>query len=134
MPPNPAELLGSPLMRELLQRVRGQYDRVILDGPPCLMISDALVAAMQADGVVLVTRAGRNTKGTLRRAREQFQRINARVIGAILNGVQVRPGGYLRQQYREFYDYTSEEVVPRELAAGPPEIDTDAPADEPRDP
>lgn len=124
MPPNPAELLGSAQMRALINEAKQSYERVILDGPPCLLMSDALVVAMQADAVVMVARAGHNTKGALRRAREQMQRINARVIGAILNGVQARAGGYFRQQYREFYEYASEEVVPPELTAGPREIES----------
>ena len=129
MPPNPGELLGSPLMRDLLEAVKRQYGRVVLDGPPSLLISDALVVATQVDAVVLVARAVNGTKGTLRRAREQLQRINARVIGAVLNGVQARPGGYFRQQYREFYDYAEEGVVMPELPEGPAEIDAAAPPD-----
>ncbi len=125
MPPNPAELLGSPQMRALLDDVRQRYDRVILDGPPCLLISDALVIAMQVDATVLVSHAGQNTKGMLRRAREQFQRINARVIGAILNGIKARPGGYFRQQYREFYDYVDEEAVTMELETPQQQLPSD---------
>jgi polysaccharide biosynthesis transport protein len=123
MPPNPAELLGSAQMHTMLEAAKQLYDRVLLDGPPALLISDALVLSTQVDAVVMVARASSGSKGTLRRAREQFQRINARVIGAILNGVQARPGGYFRQQYREFYEYTSQEVVPQELP-GPPEIES----------
>ncbi len=123
MPPNPAELLGSRAMQDLLEKTKGQYDRVIIDGPPCLLITDALVVARLCDAVVLVARAVHGTKGTLKRAREQFGRIGARVIGAVLNGVQSRPGGYFRQQYREFYDYTDEEVVMRELPGGDDEIE-----------
>lgn len=118
LPPNPAELLGSQAMRDLLTFAKTRYDRIILDGPPCLLISDALVLATQVDAVLLVARAVHGTKGTLRRAREQVQRVGARVIGAVLNGVQARPGGYFRQQYREFYEYTDEEVVMRELPGG----------------
>jgi capsular exopolysaccharide synthesis family protein len=121
MPPNPAELLGSLQMRELLAAAKKKYDRLILDGPPCLLISDAMVLATQVDATIMVARAASSAKGALRRAREQFQRINARMIGAILNGVQVRPGGYFRQQYREFYEYTSEEVIPQELPSSPAE-------------
>jgi capsular exopolysaccharide synthesis family protein len=133
MPPNPAELLGSAPMRDLIERAKKSYDRVLLDGPPCLLISDALVVAMLVDATVMVARAAASSKGALRRAREQFQRINARIIGAILNGAQTRPGGYFREQYREFYEYASEEVVPQELPGGPPEIDT-GPASSPDDP
>jgi capsular exopolysaccharide synthesis family protein len=130
MPPNPAELLGSTPMRDLIAAAKQRYERVILDGPPCLLISDAMVLATQVDATVMVARAASSAKGALRRAREQFQRINARIIGAILNGVQARPGGYYRQQYREFYEYTSEEVVPQELPGGPPGLDA-GPAAEP---
>jgi hypothetical protein len=80
-------------------------------------MSDALVLAAQIDGVLLVSRAASNTKGELRRANEQLQRIGARVIGAVLNGIEARPGGYFRRQYREFYDYVSDETVPPELPA-----------------
>jgi succinoglycan biosynthesis transport protein ExoP len=139
MPPNPAELLGSTAMRDVLAAAKARYDRLILDGPPCLLISDAMVLATQVDATVMVARAANSAKGALRRAREQFQRINARVIGAILNGVQVRPGGYYRQQYREFYEYTSEEVVPQELPGSATEAEIDlgplqesSPEDEPK--
>ena len=119
MPPRPSELLGSKYMTDLIEQAKQKYDRVIFDGPPALLISDALVIATQVDGVILVARAVHNTKGALKRAREQLDRINARVLGAILNGVQARPGGYFREQYREFYDYVSDETIPQELPGMP---------------
>lgn len=115
MPPTPAELLGTEAMRKLLEEADKRFDRIIIDGPPVLLMSDALVLASQVDGVLLVSRAAGNTKGELRRANEQLQRIGARVIGAVLNGIEARPGGYFRRQYREYYDYTSDETVPPEL-------------------
>ncbi|MFQ5806009.1 MAG: polysaccharide biosynthesis tyrosine autokinase [Phycisphaerae bacterium] len=127
MPPTPAELLGSVRMRELIEQATKEYDRVILDGPPTLLISDATVLAMQVDGVVLVARADENTRGTLRRAREQLEGINARLVGAILNGVRTRAGGYFKKQYREFYDYTSEETIPAELPVPPPNSGSETP-------
>lgn len=115
MPPTPAELLGSEAMRKLLDEAKAAYDRVILDGPPALLISDASVLAMLVDGVIIVARADENSKGVLKRTREGLEKINARIVGAILNGVRARPGGYFREQYREFYDYVSEDVAPPEL-------------------
>ena len=115
MPPNPAELLGSTYMKEMIEQAKARYDRVLFDGPPILLISDGLVLATQVDGVIVVARAVENTKGALRRARDQLEKINAHVVGAILNGVRPQAGGYFRQQYREFYDYSSDETVPREL-------------------
>ncbi|MFN0138093.1 MAG: polysaccharide biosynthesis tyrosine autokinase [Phycisphaerae bacterium] len=115
MPPRPAELLGSQAMRDLLQKAAGSYHRVILDAPPTLLISDALLLATMVDGVILVARAGRNSRGVLKRAREQLQAVNAHIFGAVLNGVKARAGGYFKQQYREFYEYRSDETVPSEL-------------------
>lgn len=129
MPPRPAELLGSQRMSDLLTQaiereivIDGKpvrFDRVILDGPPSLLISDAMVLAMQVDGVLVVARADTNAKGALKRAREQLEAVNARVVGAILNGVRARAGGYYKQQYRDYYEYTSDDIVPPDLPGLP---------------
>ncbi|MDX2197633.1 MAG: polysaccharide biosynthesis tyrosine autokinase [Phycisphaerae bacterium] len=125
MPPTPAELLGSSYMAEALRDAAAHYDRIILDGPPSLLFSDSLVLATLVDAVIVVARAVSNSKGELRRARDQLVRVGGRVVGCILNGVQARAGGYFKNQYREFYDYTSDEVVPQELPGG----GTTAPSD-----
>lgn len=111
MPPTPTELLGSQNMRKLLTEAIEKYDRVLLDGPPALLISDAGVLASQVDGVIVVSFAEKSSKGVLRRAKEALERINARIVGVVLNGAKARSGGYFRQQYREFYDYTSDETI-----------------------
>lgn len=117
MPPRPSELLGSQPMRDLLRKAAGQYDRVLLDGPPVLLMSDALVLSGVVDGVLLVARAEQNSRGTLKRARDQLAAVGAKVFGAVLNGVKARAGGYFRKQYREFYEYTSDATIPQELTA-----------------
>lgn len=124
-PPTPAELLGSNYMRDVIKEATEKYDRVIFDAPPVLLISDTLILATQVDGVILVARAVGNTKGALKRAREQFDRVNARVVGAVLNGAEARAGGYFKQQYAAFYDYTADETVPAEL----PGVAAERPAD-----
>lgn len=133
MPPSPGELLGSSYMADLIREAAQSYDRVILDGPPVLLVSDSLVLSTLADGVIIVARAVQNTKGEVRRAREQIQRCGGRVIGGILNGVQYRAGGYMKQQFREFYDYTSDEAVQREMLGGPAEGEKEGPAKPPAD-
>ena len=115
MPPTPAELLGSEKMRQTLASAIERYDRVLLDGPPALLISDVNVLATQVNGVILVARAEQNSRGVLKRARDSLEGVNARVVGVILNGVKTRAGGYFKKQYREFYDYTSDETIPAEL-------------------
>ncbi len=123
MPPTPAELLGTRYMRELIAEAMKRYDRVILDSPPVLLVSDALILATLVDGVILVARAVSNSRGALKRARELLAKVGARAIGAVLNGVRSQAGGYYRRQYREFYDYGSTPEIGRELP----------PADEKRD-
>lgn len=115
MPPTPAELLGSENMRKLLAEAMKAYDHVLLDGPPALLVSDASVLAILVDGVIVVTRADDTSKGVLKRTREGLEKTNARLVGAILNGVKARPGGYFREQYREFYDYSNDAAAPPEL-------------------
>lgn len=110
IPPNPAELLSSPQMRDLVSRAVERYDQVVFDGPPCLLVSDALVTAGLVDGVILVCRAKANSRGIALRAKEQLERVNAHLFGAVLNGAQVRRGGYFREQFRTFYDYQPEEL------------------------
>jgi succinoglycan biosynthesis transport protein ExoP len=118
-PPNPAELLGSSYMREMLAQAMDRYDQIIFDGPPILLVSDGLVLAGHVDGVVLVCRAKANSRGIAARAREQLERVNAHIFGAVLNGAQVRRGGYFREQLRTFYDYHGEEALAGATAALP---------------
>ena len=123
IPPNPAELLGSPEMRRFIEQATDGYDQVIFDGPPTLLVSDALALGREVDGVVLVVRAHGNNRGVAQRARDQLHHVHARIFGAVLNAAQARRGGYFREQYRAFYDYRPDEegagAPPRSLPAGP---------------
>jgi capsular exopolysaccharide synthesis family protein len=105
LPPNPAELLGSDAMRSLLVELSSEYDQIILDGAPCLLVTDPVVLGTLVDGVVLVVRAAANTYGVVQRARDILGRVGARVLGVVLNGIRVTAGGYLRKSYRTYYEY-----------------------------
>ncbi len=107
-PPNPAELLASSNLRELLATAVGEYDQVLIDGPPVLLVSDAAALGALVDGVLLVCRA-RTGRGIVQRAKSQLQLVNARLIGAVLNAVETTRGGYFRKYYRDFYDYQETE-------------------------
>ena len=109
VPPNPAELLSSPEMRALIDEVSGKYDQILFDGPPLLLVSDALVLGSAVDAVLVVCRAKVNSRGVVQRTRDRLLDVNARIIGAVLNAAQVRRGGYFREQYRAFYDYQTSE-------------------------
>jgi capsular exopolysaccharide synthesis family protein len=85
IPANPADLLTSRRMRDLLQTVGGQYDMVLLDSPPVLAASDATTLAPVVDGVLLVVGSGVAPEASLRRAKDQLEAVHARILGAVVN-------------------------------------------------
>ena len=93
-PPNPAELLASVQMKTVLEELREQYDHIVIDTPPTLSVTDAVVMSTSADAVVLVIRSGQTTKPALRRARDILIQVNARVCGVLLNAVDLNSADY----------------------------------------
>jgi exopolysaccharide transport family protein len=105
-PPNPAELLASSQMVEVLAELRQHYDHIVLDTPPTLSVTDAVVLATRADAVVLVIRCGQTTKPALRRSREILAQVNARVAGVLLNAVDLNsPDYYYYYEYQGKYGH-----------------------------
>jgi len=103
-PPNPAELLASSQMQELLVQLRGQYDHIVMDTPPTLSVTDPVILSTLADRVVLVIRSGQTTKQALRRARDILLQVNAHVCGVLLNAVDLAsPDYYNYYEYQERY-------------------------------
>jgi len=111
MPPNPAELMGSEEARRIIAETVADYDQVIFDAAPCLVVTDPSVLSTMVDGVILVVRAGANTYGMVQRARDMLARLGAHIVGVVLNGIRVTAGGYLRKNYDRFYEY-SEAALP----------------------
>jgi capsular exopolysaccharide synthesis family protein len=101
--PNPGEMLASRMMEDSLARWREQFDHVILDTSPVLAVSDTLSLAPQADAVLIVLRSGVTRKKALSRVREQLRRSGARVLGTIINDVDLRLENYYT--YSRRYDY-----------------------------
>ena len=103
-PPNPAELLASANMRDLLDQLREQYDHVVIDTPPSLSVTDAVVLSPRADAVVLVIRSAQTTKQALRRSRDVLMQVNAKVVGVLLNAVDLSsPDYYYYYEYQGKY-------------------------------
>lgn len=103
-PPNPAELLASANMKEVLAQLGEQYDHIVLDTPPSLSVTDAVVLSPRADAVVLVIRSGKTTKQALRRARDILAHVNAKVVGVLLNAVDLTsPDYYYYYEYQGKY-------------------------------
>lgn len=95
LPPNPSELLGSDSLRRLLQRLRAEFDYVVIDAPPLLAVTDAAVLSTLVDGTILVVGAGLVRREQLERALSQLERVEARVLGTVLNRVPTKgPGAY----------------------------------------
>src|SRR5271169_2248617 len=103
-PPNPAELLASSNMRDVLAQLREQYDHIMIDTPPSLSVTDAVVLSPRADAVVLVIRSGQTTKQALRRSRDILTQVNAKVVGVLLNAVDLSsPDYYYYYEYQGKY-------------------------------
>jgi len=113
-PPNPAELVASSNMRDVLAELRDQYDHIIVDTPPTLSVTDAVVMSTRADTVVLVIRSGQTTKQALRRSRDILMQVNSRISGVLLNAVDLNsPDYYYYYEYQGKYGqryYQEDEV------------------------
>lgn len=103
LPPNPAELLGSGRMGELMDVLMGQADMVVFDTPPVMALADAAVMGSQVDGVLLVINAGETRREMAQRAIAALNHVNARVLGVLINRVQTRSSGYY--YYYRYGDY-----------------------------
>ncbi len=103
-PPNPAELLASSHMKDLLAELREQFDHIVIDTPPTLSVTDAVVLSPRADATILVIRSGQTTKQALRRARDILMQVNAHVAGVLLNAVDLTsPDYYYYYEYQGKY-------------------------------
>jgi capsular exopolysaccharide synthesis family protein len=106
IPPNPAEVLSSPLTADLLRRLRSQFEYVLLDSPPLLTVSDSRILSTLTDAVVLVTRAYSTPFDLVRRARGLLYNAGARILGVALNSVDARKQGSSGYGlYRHGYGY-----------------------------
>jgi polysaccharide biosynthesis transport protein len=86
--------------------LRKQYDHIVIDSPPTLSVTDAVVMSTDADAVVLVIRSGHTTKPALRRARDILLQVNARVCGVLVNAVDLNsPDYYYHYEYQGKYGH-----------------------------
>ncbi|MGZ5418687.1 MAG: polysaccharide biosynthesis tyrosine autokinase [Nocardioides sp.] len=99
LPPNPAELLGSRRMKEVLQRLKEEADVIVVDSPPLQLVTDAAILGAELDGTLLVVDAARTRKGAVRQATEALERVGAKLLGAVVNRLSDRAGGYYYYQY-----------------------------------
>lgn len=117
IPPNSSELLGSVRMKHLMDRLREEYDVIIMDTPPMLPVTDAVVASSLADGVILVVQAGKTRSGEVRHAQEMLETAHANLLGVVLNRA--------RRSVKDYY-YTRTYGVSGTEAAKPEEAPSQA--------
>ena len=114
IPPNPAELLSSNEMKNLLQFLKGNYQHVILDSPPAISFTDSAILSTLVDGVVLVAKAGSSSIHLMKRFKQRLSGLGTRIYGVVLNGVKPNSLEYGYYGYDYNYDYytNSDESTP----------------------
>jgi capsular exopolysaccharide synthesis family protein len=121
VPPNPAELLGSAAMREIVKALKTRYDWVIIDTPPILAMADTPVLCPYVDGVVLVVAAEVSGRPGVQRALDQIQSVGGKLLGVVLNKVDLRRNSYYYSQYYgEYYRSYYADAAVRGVAAAKP--------------
>jgi non-specific protein-tyrosine kinase len=92
LPPNPAEVMGSRRMEEVIAALAEQAEQVFFDTPPIVAVTDAAVLATKVDGVLLVVKAGKTRRENARTAVQRLEQINARLVGTVLTDAQLGAG------------------------------------------
>ena len=105
VPPNPAELLGSAKMLDILRAVKDETEMVIIDSPPVTSVTDAVVLAPGVDGVLIVVRPGVTKLAAAREAINELKRAGANILGLIVNGVRAEDIRYYSGYYHYYYYY-----------------------------
>ncbi len=114
IPPNPAEVLSSPRTQELMEKLRSDFEYVLVDSPPLLSVTDGRILSTLTDGVVLVVHGFSTPYDVVRRARASLSGAGARILGVALNNVDLRRDGYTYNYYYRYgygygYGYGSDE-------------------------
>ena len=109
IPPNPAELIGSVQMSNLLKTLQKHFTHVIVDSPPIASFTDGVLIASMVDGVILVVHAGKSSRQVVKRSRQLLQDIGAKILGVVLNNVNLRSQDnyYYYQSYYHRSNYNS---------------------------
>ncbi|MGB7159458.1 MAG: polysaccharide biosynthesis tyrosine autokinase [Tepidisphaeraceae bacterium] len=104
-PANATELLESQLLIDFIERALEEYDHVIFDSGPMLVVSETVALAPRVDGVITVVRARLNSRGLLQRMRDEIRKLKAEHLGVVLNAVRAQAGGYYNRNMKTYYAY-----------------------------
>jgi len=106
-PMNPTELFESQLLIDFIERALEEFDHVIFDSGPIMVVAEAQAMAPRVDGVISVVRAKTNNRGLLQRMRDELRRNKAEHLGVVLNAVRAQGGGYYARNIQTYYDYAN---------------------------
>jgi capsular exopolysaccharide synthesis family protein len=104
VPPNPAELLGSEKMGNLIETLKQWFDFILLDSPPLLTVSDAMVLGPKIDGMILVVWGGKTSREALKQAKEKLDMVKIKCLGVVINNINIQEHDYnYMYQYYNYY-------------------------------
>lgn len=107
LPPNPSELLGSEKMKTILTELKKKFDIIIMDSPPMIAVTDSVVLGQITDGLIMVIRAGKTTKDIAEKSKNNAEYARIKILGSVLNDVDVRHiYGTYNYYYHYYYYYT----------------------------
>ncbi|HEY3875185.1 MAG TPA: polysaccharide biosynthesis tyrosine autokinase [Candidatus Kapabacteria bacterium] len=112
IPPNPAELLGSNRMHQLIDRLREEFDFILLDTPPVVAVTDALLLGHVSDATVLIARAGQSRIDAVLRAMDAVERSGANLLGVVLNDFNPASSYGSYYKYYQYYQYSPTMKLP----------------------
>ncbi len=105
LPPNPSELLASDRMDFILDTMIDHADVLLIDTPPIMAVTDAVVLSQRVDGVLLVVKAGATKTAAAQQTVNQLRRLNANILGVVLNRVPTRGSHYYSNGYYSYQEY-----------------------------
>jgi non-specific protein-tyrosine kinase len=94
IPPNPAEILASKRLADILEMLKARADYILIDTPPIIAVTDAAILSSRVDGVLLVVNAGKTRRDLAVKARDMLQQVNANVLGVVLNNAKIDKSAY----------------------------------------
>jgi polysaccharide biosynthesis transport protein len=103
IPPNPAELISSEKMKNMIKELSAQYDHILIDSPPLINVTDPVILSTMVDGVILVVHGGKSNKHVIQRTRRELMNVGAKIFGVVLNNVDLKRDGYNDYYYNRYY-------------------------------
>ncbi|MFB3887525.1 MAG: GumC family protein [Thermodesulfobacteriota bacterium] len=109
LPPNPSELIGSNIFKNMVESLGEKFDHLVIDTPPVLGFADSVILSAAVDGIILVVLSGKTPRETLQRAKEILQQVNTKILGVVINRVDIQRSDYGYSYYRYQHYYGDEE-------------------------